>query len=178
MTRFFVFRRLSAVLLAVLLLASLFLPVFASEDNGDLIVYRTATGYAYHRSSCGHLRSKIEITLREAVKLGLFPCEHCNPPIYTGPKIESSAPRPSSSESRSSSSESSIGSGTKSTVRTSTKEKSTVSKTVDRIGNWIVFIIVGGFVCYYLFAWIYGLISDRRVYTPDGKRVKRKDRRR
>lgn len=49
--------------------------------SGDTIVYVTRTGTKYHRDGCGSLsKSKIEITLKEAVEEGYTPCKRCNPP--------------------------------------------------------------------------------------------------
>ena len=43
-------------------------------------VYRTKTGEKYHRSSCLHLKSKIETTVEDAQSMGLKPCSVCQPP--------------------------------------------------------------------------------------------------
>ena len=49
--------------------------------SGDTIVYVTRTGSKYHRDGCSSLsRSKIEITLKEAVEEGYEPCKRCKPP--------------------------------------------------------------------------------------------------
>ena len=49
--------------------------------SGDTIVYVTRTGSKYHRDGCGSLsKSKIEITLKEAVEAGYDPCKRCKPP--------------------------------------------------------------------------------------------------
>lgn len=77
-------RRFWAVLLVVLILVSLSIPSFASSDNGDTVVYVTYSGKKYHRESCGYLRSKYEITLREAVEQGYQPCSRCSPPRFNG----------------------------------------------------------------------------------------------
>ncbi len=51
---------------------------------GSTIVYITKTGEKYHRDGCSSLRkSKIEITLSEAVSRGYGPCKNCNPPVLT-----------------------------------------------------------------------------------------------
>jgi len=56
-------------------------PVFeqtVTESNAS-VVYRTKTGKKYHRSSCSHLKSGIEITVAEAEAAGLEPCKLCKP---------------------------------------------------------------------------------------------------
>ncbi len=52
----------------------------SSADNGDTIVYVTRTGECYHNSGCSYLKSKIEITLSDAVSRGYRPCSRCHPP--------------------------------------------------------------------------------------------------
>jgi hypothetical protein len=48
----------------------------------DTIVYVTKTGEKYHTGQCSSLkRSKITITLGEAVAKGFGPCLRCKPPI-------------------------------------------------------------------------------------------------
>lgn len=71
-----------ALLTGIFIINPLF--AYAEYDNGDIIVYRTKTGYAYHVDGCYHLKSKIEISLRDATNLGLTPCKDCNPPIFDG----------------------------------------------------------------------------------------------
>ena len=64
-----------------LLPALIFLVFLASGKDGK--VFTTNTGHRYHRETCSHLRSsKIGITLEEAVRGGLTPCEICNPPRH------------------------------------------------------------------------------------------------
>jgi hypothetical protein len=47
----------------------------------NVLVYITDTGEKYHRNSCYYLRkSKKEISLPEAVRLGYEPCKVCEPP--------------------------------------------------------------------------------------------------
>jgi micrococcal nuclease len=54
--------------------------VFLASGREDR-VFTTSTGSRYHREKCSSLRnSKIGITLEEAVRRGLKPCEICNPP--------------------------------------------------------------------------------------------------
>lgn len=64
----------------LLFLFGCYLSVPAFSDNGDTTVYVTRTGYAYHRDGCYHLKSRIPMSLREAVKSGYSPCKDCNPP--------------------------------------------------------------------------------------------------
>ena len=74
-------RRYGVILLCILLFLSPLFWLNAIADNSETIVYVTRTGYAYHREGCGHLRSKIEMSLREAVEAGYSPCEDCKPPL-------------------------------------------------------------------------------------------------
>lgn len=50
----------------------------------EVTIYRTKTGTKYHLDGCRHLsKSKIEITVNEAINRKLEPCKHCKPPnIY------------------------------------------------------------------------------------------------
>ncbi len=48
--------------------------------NGNLIVHITYSGKCYHTSDCSFLHSDIEVTLSEAVDIGLEPCSYCDPP--------------------------------------------------------------------------------------------------
>jgi methylphosphotriester-DNA--protein-cysteine methyltransferase len=53
--------------------------VYAADH--DTIVYITKTGEKYHTGQCSSLRkSKIEITLGNAVSRGYGPCSRCKPP--------------------------------------------------------------------------------------------------
>jgi hypothetical protein len=50
-------------------------------DSPATTVYITKSGKAYHRESCTTLKkSKIQITLGEAVERGFVPCKICRPP--------------------------------------------------------------------------------------------------
>ena len=75
---------LTFLVLAVFLFASV--SAIASPNttplvSGDTIVYVTRTGSKYHRDGCSSLsKSKIPITLKEAVESGYGPCKRCNPP--------------------------------------------------------------------------------------------------
>jgi methylphosphotriester-DNA--protein-cysteine methyltransferase len=64
--------------LATLLLV---VSVAASAFGPDDIVYGTKTGERYHLEKCSSLRkSKIKMTVKEAVQKGLTPCQRCKPP--------------------------------------------------------------------------------------------------
>ena len=53
----------------------------AAEEN---TVYVTNSGNRYHRDNCRTLRrSKIAVTLEDAVKSGYSPCSICNPPALS-----------------------------------------------------------------------------------------------
>ena len=48
--------------------------------TGDTTVYITKTGSCYHKSGCSSLRkSKIAVTLQDAVDRGKRPCKNCKP---------------------------------------------------------------------------------------------------
>ena len=50
----------------------------------DTIVYITKTGEKYHTGQCSSLKkSKISISLGEAVAKGYEPCKLCKPPILS-----------------------------------------------------------------------------------------------
>ena len=52
-----------------------------NDEQGDVMVYITATGEKYHREDCENLsHSKIPIVLSEAKASGKTPCSNCNPP--------------------------------------------------------------------------------------------------
>jgi hypothetical protein len=66
----------------ILLCAFIAVSVFAA--SADTVVYRTKTGEKYHVEGCSSLsRSKIAITLGDAVDRGLGPCARCKPPVLT-----------------------------------------------------------------------------------------------
>jgi len=61
-----------------------------SEISEETIVYITKTGKKYHTSDCRYLsKSKISITLKEALEKGYTPCSVCDPPVL---KIEKPKP--------------------------------------------------------------------------------------
>lgn len=77
--------RVFAFLLLVLFLFTSFSamasPVLDSLISGNTIVYVTRSGSKYHRDGCSSLsKSKIEITLKEALEQGYEPCKRCKPP--------------------------------------------------------------------------------------------------
>lgn len=77
--------RILAFLLLVLFLftaiSAMASPVLDSLVSGNTPVYVTRTGSKYHRDGCSSLsKSKIEITLKEAIEQGYEPCKRCKPP--------------------------------------------------------------------------------------------------
>jgi micrococcal nuclease len=53
-----------------------------TQADENTIVYITKTGTKYHSANCRYLsKSKIPITLKEAVERGYGPCSVCGPPI-------------------------------------------------------------------------------------------------
>jgi micrococcal nuclease len=57
-----------------------------SAAEGGLTVYVTNSGRRYHEDGCSSLsRSKIAITLADAVRSGYTPCSICKPPALSGP---------------------------------------------------------------------------------------------
>ncbi|GHV92335.1 hypothetical protein AGMMS50268_28380 [Spirochaetia bacterium] len=65
--------------LSVLVIGGCFLLQGAA---GDTRVYVTNSGKKYHRENCSSLRrSKIEVSLLDAVKSGYGPCTSCKPPV-------------------------------------------------------------------------------------------------
>lgn len=70
-------KRFLFLLLSLVLLCS---TAFAASNGGE-IVYITRTGECYHSGGCRYLsKSKIEITLADAVARGYRRCSRCNPP--------------------------------------------------------------------------------------------------
>jgi len=59
----------------------LWAPRKEKEQSENITVYVTRTGKKYHREGCRYLRkSKIPISLKDAIKRGYTPCSVCNPP--------------------------------------------------------------------------------------------------
>ena len=53
--------------------------IIQPDDNSENL-YCTKTGKCYHRSDCPYLKSKIPISLDDALKSGLRACLRCDPP--------------------------------------------------------------------------------------------------
>lgn len=51
----------------------------SNSNQQERTVYRTKSGKKYHRAGCSYLKSCIEVTLSEALSMGLSPCSRCNP---------------------------------------------------------------------------------------------------
>lgn len=81
--RLVVRRTLPYVLAMLMLMFGLgFMPTEMAK--GSTTVYVTRTGSKYHRGGCQYLRrSKIKMTLREAVDAGYDPCSVCDPPTLS-----------------------------------------------------------------------------------------------
>lgn len=87
-------KRLSRLLCALLLSFSLALPAAARPVERDTEVYITKTGECYHRGFCWHLKkSKIPVTLQEAVDDGYRPCKNCQPPQLDMARVSTVQPR-------------------------------------------------------------------------------------
>jgi micrococcal nuclease len=72
----------SCILSLVLFLS---LSALCRGADADLTVYVTNSGQRYHREWCSSLRrSRIPLTLGEAVRSGYGPCSLCNPPGLSG----------------------------------------------------------------------------------------------
>jgi len=52
--------------------------IIGEEESEN--VYFTKTGECYHRSECVYLKSKIPISIDDALENGLRPCLRCDPP--------------------------------------------------------------------------------------------------
>ncbi|MEI0477966.1 Ada metal-binding domain-containing protein [Brachyspira pulli] len=66
--------------LKIIKLLLLLLIISITASSQEKIVYITRTGEKYHLEHCSSLRrSKIKITLSEAIKKGYEPCKRCNP---------------------------------------------------------------------------------------------------
>lgn len=49
-------------------------------DRNAQIVYVTRTGSKYHKEGCSYLKSKIPLSLSDAIDAGYEPCSKCRPP--------------------------------------------------------------------------------------------------
>ena len=70
------------VIAVALILALFAISLFAQESDefDEIIVYITNTGTKYHRETCNSLRrSKIPVTLEQAIERGYEPCRNCKP---------------------------------------------------------------------------------------------------
>ena len=93
-------KKLLGFFLAVVILVS---PVLAA--GGSTVVYITRTGECYHADGCRFLqKSKIEITLSDAVARGYRACKVCRPPSLdseltaAAPEASDSSPSPAPSD--------------------------------------------------------------------------------
>jgi micrococcal nuclease len=80
----------AALPVLLLILAALFsLPLSAARaPAAEITVYVTNTGQKYHRESCGSLsRSKIALSLEDALGSGYEPCAVCKPPVSGAPAL-------------------------------------------------------------------------------------------
>jgi micrococcal nuclease len=74
------------LLVLVLVCGLVFLPALSAAEE-DLIVYVTNSGRRYHEDGCLSLgRSKIAVTLGDAVGSGYTPCAICKPPAFSPPR--------------------------------------------------------------------------------------------
>lgn len=66
---------------AIAIMMSIVLPPVISVKamSGDSTVYVTKTGSCYHADGCSSLRSKIPMSLSEALSKGYYACSKCNP---------------------------------------------------------------------------------------------------
>ena len=64
-------KRILSIFIACILLMS---PLAAFAADGSMIVIITKTGECYHLDGCRTLRSRIEVTLQDAVNRGYRPC--------------------------------------------------------------------------------------------------------
>jgi micrococcal nuclease len=70
---------------AVILTATRTAYAESASPGEQTTVYVTSTGARYHREDCNSLRrSKIAVTLADAVRAGYEPCSICEPPVLTG----------------------------------------------------------------------------------------------
>ncbi|MFP3091343.1 thermonuclease family protein [Treponema sp. TIM-1] len=86
-------RKFSSFTLALCLFLSVSAVCRGAE--ADLMVYVTNTGERYHREGCSSLRrSRIPISLGEAVRSGYGPCSICKPPSLSENALIPEEPRP------------------------------------------------------------------------------------
>ena len=84
--------RFVTIILSFVMLFGFFVPsTLAYAASGDTIVYKTKTGECYHKDGCSSLKkSKIEITLQEAVNSKLRACSKYKPPVLDAKSTTSS----------------------------------------------------------------------------------------
>lgn len=88
--------RFATLLLTLSLLFTAFVPMQTAAAAGTT-VYITRTGAKYHLSGCQYLRkSKISISLENAVNQGYTACSRCNPPVWNASSASAPASKPSS----------------------------------------------------------------------------------
>lgn len=79
-------QKMKSIISTILVFSTLLLvmPINVLAADGSTTVYVTKTGEKYHTSGCQYLRkSKISISLQDAVSSGYEPCSKCNPPSLT-----------------------------------------------------------------------------------------------
>ncbi len=75
-----VFRGIAKSLLLLFVATLIAISCSPKNSKEDIIVYQTKTGSKYHKIECTYLwKSKIPISLRDAVQQGLQPCSRCTP---------------------------------------------------------------------------------------------------
>ena len=73
-------KKTSKLFLMIILVCMIAVVGYAAGQ--DTVVYVTKTGEKYHTGQCSSLKkSKISISLGEAVAKGFGPCQRCKPPV-------------------------------------------------------------------------------------------------
>jgi methylphosphotriester-DNA--protein-cysteine methyltransferase len=68
------------LVIAIFILLYLAATLYAA--NADIVVFITKTGKSYHLEKCASLKkSKIQVSLKDAVSKDLEPCKRCKPPV-------------------------------------------------------------------------------------------------
>ena len=74
-------KKFCAIFFSLVFIVAFNPPILANAADGTTVVYVTKTGEKYHEDGCRYLKkSKIEISLEDAVDEGYEPCSVCNPP--------------------------------------------------------------------------------------------------
>lgn len=128
-------KRVLALFLVFLLFSVPALQAVAA--GGGVTVYVTRTGEKYHRDGCSYLKSRIAISLQDAVNQGYTPCSRCQPPVL------GSAPRGYSY-----SEEGNIALSELFKDEANPTPQPTQSEEKDHTGRWVV--VGGGLVAAYL----------------------------